>query len=194
MLDGFYKDKILFNLSDDILVRRMFIVGKKLMQIIFNEQRVLKVLGIVFFFFLFMWCFFFLINIILVLCDFCNQIIFEMFLEIFVWIGYIFLGVNFLVYIFFNKIFRDVFFRYIICNYRVIKLVKIFRKRFSNVYFRNLMVENFKFFMKYGMRNGINFVMYQSLIRFRSLIIQFLLFILLDIFFFIENEGDKIEE
>ncbi|XP_008528272.1 5-hydroxytryptamine receptor 2B isoform X2 [Equus przewalskii] len=194
MLDGSHKDKTLPNSSDDILVRRMSTVGKKSMQTISNEQRASKVLGIVFFLFLLMWCPFFITNITLVLCDSCNQTTLEMLLEIFVWIGYISSGVNPLVYTLFNKTFRDAFSRYITCNYRATKSVKTLRKRSSNVYFRNPMAENSKFFMKHGMRNGINPAMYQSPIRLRSSTIQSSSLILLDTLLLTENEGDKTEE
>lgn len=194
MLDGSHKDKTLPNSSDDILVRRMSTVGKKSMQTISNEQRASKVLGIVFFLFLLMWCPFFITNITLVLCDSCNQTTLEMLLEIFVWIGYISSGVNPLVYTLFNKTFRDAFSRYITCNYRATKSVKTLRKRSSNVYFRNPMAENSKLFMKHGMRNGINPAMYQSPIRLRSSTIQSSSLILLDTLLLTENEGDKTEE
>uniref|UniRef100_UPI003F778429 Soluble cytochrome b562,5-hydroxytryptamine receptor 2B,Soluble cytochrome b562,5-hydroxytryptamine receptor 2B,de novo design fusion protein n=1 Tax=Homo sapiens TaxID=9606 RepID=UPI003F778429 len=88
-----------------------------------NEQRASKVLGIVFFLFLLMWCPFFITNITLVLCDSCNQTTLQMLLEIFVWIGYVSSGVNPLVYTLFNKTFRDAFGRYITCNYRATKSV-----------------------------------------------------------------------
>nr|7SRQ_R Chain R, 5-hydroxytryptamine receptor 2B [Homo sapiens] len=92
-------------------------------QTISNEQRASKVLGIVFFLFLLMWCPFFITNITLVLCDSCNQTTLQMLLEIFVWIGYVSSGVNPLVYTLFNKTFRDAFGRYITCNYRATKSV-----------------------------------------------------------------------
>nr|4IB4_A Chain A, Chimera protein of human 5-hydroxytryptamine receptor 2B and E. Coli soluble cytochrome b562 [synthetic construct]4NC3_A Chain A, Chimera protein of human 5-hydroxytryptamine receptor 2B and E. Coli soluble cytochrome b562 [synthetic construct] len=96
---------------------------QKYLQTISNEQRASKVLGIVFFLFLLMWCPFFITNITLVLCDSCNQTTLQMLLEIFVWIGYVSSGVNPLVYTLFNKTFRDAFGRYITCNYRATKSV-----------------------------------------------------------------------
>ncbi|XP_059559482.1 5-hydroxytryptamine receptor 2B isoform X2 [Myotis daubentonii] len=193
MLDGPHKDKTLPNSSHDILMRRMSTVGKKSLQTISNEQRASKVLGIVFFLFLLMWCPFFITNITLVLCDSCNQTTLKMLLEIFVWIGYVSSGVNPLVYTLFNKTFRDAFGRYIICNYRDTKSVKTLRKCSSNI-FRNTMAENSKFFIKHGIRNGINPAMYQSPRRLRSSTIQSSSIILLDTLLLTENEGDKTEE
>ena len=193
MLDGSHKDKTLSNASDDILMRRKSTVGKKSVQTISNEQRASKVLGIVFFLFLLMWCPFFITNITLALCDSCNQTTLKMLLEIFVWIGYVSSGVNPLVYTLFNKTFRDAFGRYITCNYRATKSVKTLRKCSGNVYFQNPMAENSKFFMKHRMRNGINPAMYQSPMRLRSSTIQSSSIILLDTLL-TENEGDKTEE
>lgn len=194
MLDGSHKHKTLSNSSDDILRRRMSTVGKKSVQTISNEQRASKVLGIVFFLFLLMWCPFFITNITLVLCDSCNQTTLKMLLEVFVWIGYVSSGVNPLVYTLFNKTFRNAFGRYITCNYRAMKSVKTIRKCSSNIYFRNPMAENSKFFMKHGTRNGINPAMYQSPMRLRSSNIQASSIILLDTLLLTENEGDKTEE
>ncbi|XP_037380107.1 5-hydroxytryptamine receptor 2B [Talpa occidentalis] len=194
MLDGSCKDKNMPTSGDDLLIRRMSTAGKKSLQTISNEQRASKVLGIVFFLFLLMWCPFFITNITSVLCDSCNQTTLEMLLEVFVWIGYVSSGVNPLVYTLFNKTFRDAFGRYITCNYRATKSAKSLRNRSSNIYFRNPMTENSKFFMKHGMRNGINPAMYQSPIRIRSATMQSSSIILLDTLLLTENEGDKIEE
>lgn len=194
MLDGSHKDKTLPNANDDTLMRRMSTVGKKSVQTISNEKRASKVLGIVFFLFLLMWCPFFITNITLVLCDSCDQTTLQMLLEIFVWIGYVSSGVNPLVYTLFNKTFRNAFGRYITCNYRATKSVKTLRKCSSNIYFQNPMAENSKLFMKHGMRNGINPAMYQSPKRLRSSTIQSSSVILLDTLLLTENEGDKTEE
>ncbi|XP_047400161.1 5-hydroxytryptamine receptor 2B isoform X2 [Sciurus carolinensis] len=194
MLHGSRQDKTVPNSSDETLMRRMSTVGKKSAQTISNEQRASKVLGIVFFLFLLMWCPFFITNITLALCDSCNQTTLKMLLEIFVWIGYISSGVNPLVYTLFNKTFRDAFGRYITCNYRATKSVKTLRKCSGKIYFRNAMAENSKFFMKHGIRNGISPAMYQSPMRLRSSTIQSSSIILLDTLFLTENEGDKTEE
>lgn len=194
MLDGTHKDKTLPNSKNDLLMRRMSTVGKKSVQTISNEQRASKVLGIVFFLFLLMWCPFFITNITFVLCDSCNETTLQMLLEIFVWIGYVSSGVNPLVYTLFNKTFRNAFGRYITCNYQATKSVKTVRKCSSNIYFRNPMAENSKFFMKHGMRKGINPAMYQSPMRLCSSTIQSSSIILLDTLLLTENEGDKTEE
>lgn len=194
MLDGSHKDKTLPNSSDETLMRRLSSVGKKSSQTISNEQRASKVLGIVFFLFLLMWCPFFITNITLALCDSCNQATLKILLEIFVWIGYISSGVNPLVYTLFNKTFREAFCRYITCNYRATKSVKALRKCSSTIYFGNSMVENSKFLTKRGIRNGINPAMYQSPMRLRSSTIQSSSIILLDTLLLTENDGDKTEE
>ncbi|XP_029789462.1 5-hydroxytryptamine receptor 2B [Suricata suricatta] len=194
MLDSTHKDKTLPNSKNNLLMRRMSTVGKKSVQTISNEQRASKVLGIVFFLFLLMWCPFFITNITLVLCDSCNQTTLQMLLEIFVWIGYVSSGVNPLVYTLFNKTFRRAFGRYITCNYRATKSIKTVRKCSRNIYFRNPMAENSTFFMKHGMRNGINPAMYQSPMRLCSSTIQSSSIILLDTLLLTENEGDKTEE
>ncbi|KAM9664966.1 5-hydroxytryptamine receptor 2B [Trichechus inunguis] len=194
MLNGSLKDKTMPNSSEDIFIRRMATVGKKSVQTISNEQRASKVLGIVFSLFLIMWCPFFITNVTLVLCDSCNQSTLTKLLEIFVWIGYVSSGVNPLVYTLFNKTFRDAFGRYITCNYQATKSVKTLRKCSSKIYFQSPMTENSKFFMKHGMRNGINPVMYQSPMRLRSSTIQSSSVILLDTLLLTENEGNKTEE
>ncbi|XP_005326498.2 5-hydroxytryptamine receptor 2B [Ictidomys tridecemlineatus] len=194
MLYGSRQDKTVPNSSEETLMRRMSTVGKKSAQTISNEQRASKVLGIVFFLFLLMWCPFFITNITLALCDSCNQTTLKMLLEIFVWIGYISSGVNPLVYTLFNKTFRDAFGRYITCNYRATKSVKTLRKCSGKLYFQNAMAENSKFFMKHGIRNGISPAMYQSPVRLRSSTIQSSSIILLDTLLLTENEGDKTEE
>ncbi|XP_032211043.1 5-hydroxytryptamine receptor 2B isoform X1 [Mustela erminea] len=194
MLDSSHKGKTLPNSSGKIRRRRMSTVGKKSVQNISNEQRASKVLGIVFFLFLLMWCPFFITNITLVLCDSCNQTTLKTLLEVFVWIGYVSSGVNPLVYTLFNKTFRNAFGRYISCNYRAMKSVKTVRKCPSNTCFRNPRAENSKFFMKHGMRNGINPAMFQSPMRLRSSNTQVSSIILLDTLLLTEHEGDKTEE
>nr|XP_004659172.2 5-hydroxytryptamine receptor 2C [Jaculus jaculus] len=89
------------------------------MQAINNERKASKVLGIVFFVFLVMWCPFFITNILSVLCGkACNQKLMEKLLNVFVWIGYVCSGINPLVYTLFNKIYRRAFSNYLRCNYK----------------------------------------------------------------------------
>ncbi|XP_071608528.1 5-hydroxytryptamine receptor 2B [Heliangelus exortis] len=191
MLNGSRKDK---SFSSDMPICRMSTVGRKSMQTITNEQRASKVLGIVFFLFLLMWCPFFITNISSVLCNSCNKEVFQKLMEIFVWIGYISSGVNPLVYTLFNKTFREAFSRYITCNYRTTKPIKALRKCSSRISFRSTVAENSKLFVMHGMRNGINPIMYQSPMRLRSSPIQSSSAILLDTLLLTENEVDKTEE
>ncbi|XP_047241428.1 5-hydroxytryptamine (serotonin) receptor 2C, G protein-coupled-like 1 isoform X2 [Girardinichthys multiradiatus] len=91
-----------------------------MMQAIKNEKRASKVLGIVFFLFLVMWCPFFITNVTFVLCrDSCNESLLHDLLNVFVWVGYISSGVNPLVYTLFNKTYRRAFSNYIRCQYKV---------------------------------------------------------------------------
>ncbi|KAK7907129.1 hypothetical protein WMY93_015741 [Mugilogobius chulae] len=90
-----------------------------MMQAIKNEKRASKVLGIVFFLFLIMWCPFFITNVTSVLCrDSCDVSLLHDLLNVFVWVGYISSGVNPLVYTLFNKTYRRAFSNYIRCRYR----------------------------------------------------------------------------
>ncbi|XP_005484950.1 5-hydroxytryptamine receptor 2B [Zonotrichia leucophrys gambelii] len=191
MLNGSRKDQ---TLPSDMPISRTSTIGRKSMQTITNEQRASKVLGIVFFLFLLMWCPFFITNISSVLCNSCNQEVFQKLLEIFVWIGYVSSGVNPLVYTLFNKTFREAFSRYITCNYRTTKPIKALRQRSSRISFRSSVAENSKLFVMNGMRNGINPIMYQSPMRLRSSPIQASSAILLDTLLLTENEVDKTEE
>ncbi|XP_057711448.1 5-hydroxytryptamine (serotonin) receptor 2C, G protein-coupled-like 1 [Corythoichthys intestinalis] len=89
-----------------------------MMQAIKNERRASKVLGIVFFLFLIMWCPFFITNVTLVLCGgACDESLLHELLNVFVWVGYISSGVNPLVYTLFNKTYRRAFSSYIRCRY-----------------------------------------------------------------------------
>ncbi|XP_020666902.2 5-hydroxytryptamine receptor 2B [Pogona vitticeps] len=194
MLDGSRKDKPLPNGNEEPLMRRTSTVGKKSVQTITNEQRASKVLGIVFFLFLLMWCPFFITNITSVLCTSCDEKFIQKLMEIFVWIGYVSSGVNPLVYTLFNKTFREAFGRYITCNYQTSAPGNALRKCSSRLSFRNSVAENSKLFMMHhGMRNGINPVMYQSH-RLCSSPIQSSSAILLDTLLLTEDEVDKTEE
>ncbi|XP_043913400.1 5-hydroxytryptamine receptor 2C [Protopterus annectens] len=91
---------------------------KGTMQSINNERRASKVLGIVFFLFLIMWCPFFITNIMSVLCKgSCNEELLAELLNVFVWVGYVSSGINPLVYTLFNKTYRRAFSKYIRCQY-----------------------------------------------------------------------------
>ncbi|XP_061468820.1 5-hydroxytryptamine receptor 2A [Rhineura floridana] len=91
--------------------------GRRTMQSISNEQKASKVLGIVFFLFVLMWCPFFITNVMAVICkEACNEDVIGGLLNIFVWIGYLSSAVNPLVYTLFNKTYRSAFSRYIHCR------------------------------------------------------------------------------
>ncbi|XP_074787703.1 5-hydroxytryptamine receptor 2A isoform X2 [Athene noctua] len=93
--------------------------GRRTMQTISNEQKASKVLGIVFFLFVVMWCPFFITNVMAVICkESCNQEVIGGLLNVFVWIGYLSSAVNPLVYTLFNKTYRSAFSRYIQCRYK----------------------------------------------------------------------------
>ncbi|XP_044153031.1 5-hydroxytryptamine receptor 2A-like [Bufo gargarizans] len=91
---------------------------KGTMQSINNERRASKVLGIVFFLFLIMWCPFFITNIMSVLCKAaCDKDLMVELLNVFVWVGYVSSGINPLVYTLFNRTYRRAFSNYIRCRY-----------------------------------------------------------------------------
>uniref|UniRef100_A0A8C5QNH3 5-hydroxytryptamine receptor 2A n=1 Tax=Leptobrachium leishanense TaxID=445787 RepID=A0A8C5QNH3_9ANUR len=93
--------------------------GRRTMQSINNEQKASKVLGIVFFLFVVMWCPFFITNVMAVFCkESCNEHVITELLKVFVWIGYLSSAVNPLVYTLFNQTYRSAFSRYIQCRYR----------------------------------------------------------------------------
>ncbi|XP_074863650.1 5-hydroxytryptamine receptor 2C isoform X2 [Carettochelys insculpta] len=92
---------------------------KGTMQSINNERRASKVLGIVFFLFLIMWCPFFITNVMSILCKrACDGHLLAKLLEVFVWVGYVCSGINPLVYTLFNKTYRRAFASYIRCQYK----------------------------------------------------------------------------
>ncbi|KAI5625886.1 5-hydroxytryptamine receptor 2C isoform X1 [Silurus asotus] len=94
-----------------------------MMQAIKNERRASKVLGVVFFLFLLMWCPFFITNVLFVLCrSACNKPLLSDLLNVFVWVGYISSGVNPLVYTLFNKTYRRAFSSYMRCQYSGVRL------------------------------------------------------------------------
>ncbi|XP_072517655.1 5-hydroxytryptamine receptor 2A [Salminus brasiliensis] len=92
--------------------------GKRGMaQAVKNERRASKVLGVVFFLFLVMWCPFFITNVLVAVCrDDCSKHLFRL-MDVFVWVGYVSSGVNPLVYTLFNKTYRHAFSRYLHCRY-----------------------------------------------------------------------------
>ncbi|KAJ8366854.1 hypothetical protein AAFF_G00338680 [Aldrovandia affinis] len=84
--------------------------GRRTMQSISNEQKASKVLGVVFFLFVVMWCPFFVTNVLAVACEgVCDAGLLEELLNVFVWVGYLSSAVNPLVYTLFNKTYRAAF-------------------------------------------------------------------------------------
>ncbi|XP_065585836.1 5-hydroxytryptamine receptor 2C isoform X2 [Cyrtonyx montezumae] len=107
---------------------------KGTMQSINNERRASKVLGIVFFLFLIMWCPFFITNVMSVLCkEACDKDLLSELLDVFVWVGYVCSGVNPLVYTLFNKTYRRAFSSYIRCQYKTSKKSALRQNQCLNV-------------------------------------------------------------
>ncbi|XP_032888013.1 5-hydroxytryptamine receptor 2B isoform X1 [Amblyraja radiata] len=188
MINSSLKNKPFSCTPENIPIRRLSSMGKKSMQSISNEQRASKVLGIVFFLFLVMWCPFFVTNVTSAICTNCDQKLLENLMEVFVWVGYISSGVNPLVYTLFNKTFRKAFSRYITCEYIRKKDIKMLRKYFSRMSFQTSMNENSKLF---STKNGINPTDVSPL-QLRLGPVQTT--VMLDTLLFSENEMDKAEE
>ncbi|XP_035181133.1 5-hydroxytryptamine receptor 2C isoform X2 [Anser cygnoides] len=107
---------------------------KGTMQSINNERRASKVLGIVFFLFLIMWCPFFITNVMSVLCkEACDKDLLSELLDVFVWVGYVCSGINPLVYTLFNKTYRRAFSNYIRCQYKTGKKSALRQNQCLNV-------------------------------------------------------------
>ncbi|KAI4904972.1 hypothetical protein NFI96_002852, partial [Prochilodus magdalenae] len=94
--------------------------GRRAAQSLGNERKASKVLGVVFFLFVVMWCPFFVTNVLAVVCHpaTCHDDVMGGLLNVFVWVGYLSSAVNPLVYTLFNKTFRSAFARYVRCQYR----------------------------------------------------------------------------
>ncbi|XP_026882346.2 5-hydroxytryptamine receptor 2A [Electrophorus electricus] len=94
--------------------------GRRAAQAIGNEQKASKVLGVVFFLFVAMWCPFFVTNVMAVTCgaSLCDPALMDCLLNVFVWVGYLSSAVNPLVYTLFNKTYRTAFAHYLRCHYQ----------------------------------------------------------------------------
>lgn len=88
-----------------------------MMQALKNERRASKVLGIVFFLFLIMWCPFFITNVLIAICQENSSEHLYNLIHFFVWVGYVSSGVNPLIYTLFNETYRQAFARYLRCKY-----------------------------------------------------------------------------
>ncbi|XP_076858169.1 5-hydroxytryptamine receptor 2A [Brachyhypopomus gauderio] len=94
--------------------------GRRAAQSLGNERKASKVLGVVFFLFVVMWCPFFITNVLAVVCESarCHDDVVGRLLNVFVWVGYLSSAINPLVYTLFNKTYRTAFARYVRCQYR----------------------------------------------------------------------------
>ncbi|XP_077393672.1 5-hydroxytryptamine receptor 2A-like [Festucalex cinctus] len=93
--------------------------SRRTVQSISNEQKASKVLGVVFFLFVVMWCPFFVTNVLVAACEApaCDGALMGGLLNVFVWVGYLSSAVNPLVYTLFNQTYRAAFLRYLRCRY-----------------------------------------------------------------------------
>ncbi|XP_077473954.1 5-hydroxytryptamine receptor 2A isoform X1 [Stigmatopora argus] len=93
--------------------------GRRTAQSVSNEQKASKVLGVVFFLFVVMWCPFFITNVLVAACDApaCDAALAGGLLNVFVWVGYLSSAVNPLIYTLFNETYRAAFLRYLRCRY-----------------------------------------------------------------------------
>lgn len=79
-----------------------------------TEQKATKVLGVVFFAFVFLWTPFFVLNIVFAACPNCN--VPERVADACLWLGYVSSCVNPLIYTIFNGAFREAFWRLLKCD------------------------------------------------------------------------------
>jgi hypothetical protein len=87
-----------------------------------NEQKAVKVLGIVFVVFVIAWVPFAIMNILSALCDLTAKCtIYPSILNILTWLGYISSSINPLIYNAFNEKFRFAFRQILKCNWQVLK-------------------------------------------------------------------------
>ncbi|XP_077297696.1 5-hydroxytryptamine receptor 2A isoform X2 [Arctopsyche grandis] len=81
---------------------------------VMTEQKATKVLGVVFFTFVFCWTPFFLLNIFFAACPTCD--VPEHVVDICLWLGYVSSTINPIIYTVFNKTFRAAFIRLLLCK------------------------------------------------------------------------------
>lgn len=79
--------------------------------VVATEQKASKVLGVVFFTFVFCWAPFFLLNILFAACPDCP--VPDHVINLCLWLGYASSTINPVIYTIFNKTFRTAFIRYV---------------------------------------------------------------------------------
>ncbi len=84
-------------------------------QVVRNEQKAIKVLGVVFVVFIIAWVPFAVLNIFSAACESCN--VPPLAIEILVWFGYVSSVINPIVYNAFNKKFRTSFQNILMCRF-----------------------------------------------------------------------------
>lgn len=87
-------------------------------RIIRLEQKATKVLGVVFFTFVFLWAPFFILNLLPAFCSECDKNIDHWVIDLVTWLGYASSMVNPIFYTIFNKVFRQAFKKVLRCRYR----------------------------------------------------------------------------
>ncbi|KAF5303050.1 hypothetical protein FQR65_LT08379 [Abscondita terminalis] len=87
-------------------------------RIIRLEQKATKVLGVVFFTFVILWSPFFVLNLLPIICEECENRINDSVFQFVTWLGYASSMVNPIFYTIFNKVFRQAFKKVLMCQYR----------------------------------------------------------------------------
>ncbi|CAH0557451.1 unnamed protein product [Brassicogethes aeneus] len=87
-------------------------------RIIRLEQKATKVLGVVFFTFVFLWAPFFILNLVPQFCSECEKNLSNWVMQLVTWLGYASSMVNPIFYTIFNKVFRQAFKKVLLCRYR----------------------------------------------------------------------------
>lgn len=87
-------------------------------RIIRLEQKATKVLGVVFFTFVFLWAPFFVLNLLPTVCPDCESNISQGVFDFVTWLGYASSMVNPIFYTIFNKVFRQAFKKVLLCQYK----------------------------------------------------------------------------
>lgn len=96
-----------------VMIRNSYRHGR----IIRLEQKATKVLGVVFFTFVFLWTPFFALNLLPSVCPDCEANTNKGLIDLVTWLGYASSMVNPVFYTIFNKVFRQAFKRVLMCKY-----------------------------------------------------------------------------